>query len=88
MAMKKFCLKKKAETTQEKPKENKKHRIRVVKFSISDIAEAKGVTNSAIHKAVNRKIVQPRNLVSLAKYILREKGNSICKLCGHDLQSK
>lgn len=70
------------------PGENKRTRIRVVRFSISDIAKAREVTNFAIHKATSRKVVNPRDLISLSKFVLKGRGDKECRLCGQTLKKE
>jgi len=75
-------------TEPEETGEDKKTRIRVVRFSITDIAKTKEVTNSAVHKATFRGTVKPRDLESLSKYVLKRKGDTICRLCGQPLKKE
>jgi len=51
--------------------QQKLSRVKIyLKITPQVIADAKGVTRSAIHKAIYRGILNPSNLISIAKYIL------------------
>ncbi len=47
-----------------------KERHRVLKFTMRDIADAKGVTIHAVHMAVRRRLINPEDIKSIARYIL------------------
>ena len=44
-----------------------------LKITPQVLADARGVSRAAIHRAISRGILNPRNLVSIAKYILKGK---------------
>jgi len=50
------------------PEKQKRHRL--LKFTLSDISNAKGVTIHAVHMAIRRKLLNPKDLKSIARYIL------------------
>jgi len=42
-----------------------------IKVTPQIIANARGVSIGAIHKAINRGVLDPKDLISIAKYILK-----------------
>lgn len=48
-------------------------RHRVIRFTLKDIADLRGVTVAAVQKAAYRGILDPSSLESIARYILRLK---------------
>ncbi len=61
---------------------------RLLEFILPDIAEAKGVTLHAIYAAIKRDILRPKELRSIAKYVLTKKKDEVCQLCGQPLTPK
>ena len=52
----------------------------VYKYTRSDIAKAKGVSKYAIYHAIERGILDPDSLMSIAKYLLIDRRESVNKI--------
>jgi len=52
----------------------KRNRTKIyLKITPQVLADARGVSKAAIHRAISRKILDPRDIVSIARYVLKVK---------------
>lgn len=61
-------------------------KFRILEFILPDLAEAKGVSLHTIYASIKRKHFDPRDIRSIAKYILTKKKEEKCQLCGQNLE--
>ncbi len=48
-------------------------RHRVIRFTLKDIADIRGIKVSGVHSAIRRGLLDPTDLESVARYVLRVK---------------